>query len=259
MKFNTFIRKFCLCTHTEQLLDTHDTTQSPIPTQPNIINLHDLEKETQEEHTPTNTQDTQDTQDIQDTQEKHDINIVDAPNTEEEHTESHYANISDTLDTLETPVSLNTQEKHTQELQEQIDNALPDIYNELHINPVVHPIQDMHHVDVVTESYNPYEAEEIYEHNTDKYLRDDIIENVFQEYKETYHEFYSLRPQPMHSNFNEKMFKDLCNKFIFNTPEELLICLNNYNLSQKQNKDAYEQLSIKRKLKCDLFNFYLFI
>jgi hypothetical protein len=86
-----------------------------------------------------------------------------------------------------------------------------------------------------------------------------IVENSFEQYKEQYHEFYSTRPQPIHSNFNEKMFKELCNKFTFNTIETLLTHLDDYNLIQKRNKEAYNKLSRKRKLKCDVFNFYLFI
>lgn len=86
-----------------------------------------------------------------------------------------------------------------------------------------------------------------------------IIDTVFNKYKETYHEFYSLRPQPIHSNFNEHMFKELCRKFTFNSEEELEESLKDYNLMQKQNKHAYNQLSKKRKLKCNAFNFYLFI
>ena len=55
------------------------------------------------------------------------------------------------------------------------------------------------------------------------------------------------------------MFKKLCNKFTFNSKEELRNNLNEYNLIQKNNKCAYNHLSTKRKLKCDVFNFYLFI
>jgi len=86
-----------------------------------------------------------------------------------------------------------------------------------------------------------------------------IVQDVFESYKEKYHEFYSTRHQPIHSNFNEKMFKDLCNKFIFSTKQELLISLDEYNHMQKNNKDSYNELSTKRRLKCDVFNFYLFM
>ena len=86
-----------------------------------------------------------------------------------------------------------------------------------------------------------------------------IVDNIFRQYMDKFHEFFSSRSQPIHSNFNEKMFKDLCDTFTFNTEGELLECLDRYNLMQKQNKKAYNQLSRKRKLKCDVFKFYLFI
>ena len=98
------------------------------------------------------------------------------------------------------------------------------------------------------------EAEEVIKQNKRK-----MVHTIFTQYKEQYHEFYSTRLQPIHSNFNEKMFKNLCNKFEFTSEEELLAHLSDYNLMQKQNKKAYNQLSTKRKLKCDVFNFYLFI
>ena len=98
------------------------------------------------------------------------------------------------------------------------------------------------------------ESEEVIKQNKKK-----IVHTIFTQYKEQYHEFYSTRLQPIHSNFNEKMFKNLCNKFEFTSEEELLRHLSDYNLTQKQNKKAYNQLSTKRKLKCDVFNFYLFI
>jgi flagellar biosynthesis GTPase FlhF len=97
------------------------------------------------------------------------------------------------------------------------------------------------------------------EERLDKERLQMIIQTVFVKYKEQYHEFFSTRPQPIHSNFNEKMFKELCSKFTFNSEEELETCLKDYNLMQKQNKTSYNQLSRKRKLKCDVFNFYLFI
>ena len=86
-----------------------------------------------------------------------------------------------------------------------------------------------------------------------------VVDNMFRQYMDKFHEFFSSRTQPIHSNFNEKMFKDLCDTFTFNTEGELLECLDRYNLMQKQNKKAYNQLSRKRKLKCDVFKFYLFI
>ena len=89
--------------------------------------------------------------------------------------------------------------------------------------------------------------------------KDEMIHCVFLHYAEKYEEFYSTRPTPIHSNFNEKMFKDLCATFTFNTQEELEACLHDYNLMRQQDRQAYRHLSKKRQLKCDLFKFYLFI
>jgi hypothetical protein len=106
----------------------------------------------------------------------------------------------------------------------------------------------------IAEEQNLLEQEKLKENNIKN-----ITHVVFETYKEKYHEFYSTRQQPIHSNFNEKMFKDLCNKFTFSTEEELLTCLNDYNNMRKNNKNSYNELSTKRKLKCDVFKFYLFI
>lgn len=89
--------------------------------------------------------------------------------------------------------------------------------------------------------------------------RDEMIHCVFLHYSNEYEEFYSTRHTPIHSNFNEKMFKDLCETFTFNTVDELKECLHDYNLMRKQDVKAYRNLSKKRQLKCDLFKFYLFI
>ena len=100
------------------------------------------------------------------------------------------------------------------------------------------------------------EAERV---ETERVETERVVDNMFRQYIDKFHEFFSSRTQPIHSNFNEKMFKDLCDSFTFNTEGELLECLDRYNLMQKQNKKAYNQLSRKRKLKCDVFKFYLFI
>jgi hypothetical protein len=100
------------------------------------------------------------------------------------------------------------------------------------------------------------EAERV---ETERVETERVVDNMFRQYMDKFHEFFSSRSQPIHSNFNEKMFKDLCDTFTFNTEGELLECLDRYNLMQKQNKKAYNQLSRKRKLKCDVFKFYLFI
>lgn len=104
------------------------------------------------------------------------------------------------------------------------------------------------------EQFEEHEKQE-HQHND----KDEMIHCVFLHYAEKYEEFYSTRPTPIHSNFNEKMFKDLCQNFIFNNIEQLETCLNDYNIMRSMDRKAYKNLSKKRQLKCDLFNFYLFI
>jgi hypothetical protein len=109
----------------------------------------------------------------------------------------------------------------------------------------------------ITEEQNLLEQEKADNVNGDNIKN--ITHVVFTTYKENYHEFYSTRQQPIRSNFNEKMFKDLCNKFAFSTEEELLTSLNDYNHMRKNNKKSYNELSTTRRVKCDVLNFYLFI
>jgi hypothetical protein len=90
-------------------------------------------------------------------------------------------------------------------------------------------------------------------------LKKVIINNVFIRYKVEYKVFFSSHESPIHSNFNEEVFYILCKKFVFNDEDELVKELNKYNEIQKKNKEAYLHMSIKRRLKCDLVNFYLCI
>lgn len=119
--------------------------------------------------------------------------------------------------------------------------------------PVEVPVQEPLVEDVQVQE--PAELEVDHAHDT----RDEMIHCVFLHYSNEYEEFYSTRHTPIHSNFNEKMFKDLCETFTFNTVDELKECLHDYNLMRKQDVKAYRNLSKKRQLKCDLFKFYLFI
>ncbi len=86
-----------------------------------------------------------------------------------------------------------------------------------------------------------------------------IINTVFLKYKDQYKEFYSTHHSPIHSHFNKQQFIELCNTFYFNNEIELLDKLNDYNNKKRQDNHAYKNLSTKRRLKCDAFNFYLFI
>jgi hypothetical protein len=55
------------------------------------------------------------------------------------------------------------------------------------------------------------------------------------------------------------MFKNLCENLNFYNEIQLIEELNKYNNIQKNKVDGYLSMSIKRRLKCDTFNFYLFI
>jgi hypothetical protein len=86
-----------------------------------------------------------------------------------------------------------------------------------------------------------------------------IINIVFLQYKEQYKEFYSTHHSPIHSHFNKTDFVELCNTMNFTNEIELIDKLNDYNNKKRQDNKAYKNLSTKRRLKCDVFNFYLFI
>jgi len=86
-----------------------------------------------------------------------------------------------------------------------------------------------------------------------------IINTVFLKYKDQYKEFYSTHHSPIHSHFNKIDFLELSNTMNFNNEIELIDKLNDYNNKKRQDKKAYNNLSTKRRLKCDVFNFYLFI
>ncbi len=86
-----------------------------------------------------------------------------------------------------------------------------------------------------------------------------IINTVFLQYKEQYKEFYSTHHSPIHSHFNKTDFVELCNTMNFNNEIELIDKLNDYNNKKRQDTKAYKNLSTKRRLKCDVFTFYLFI
>jgi len=86
-----------------------------------------------------------------------------------------------------------------------------------------------------------------------------IINTVFLQYKEQYKEFYSTHHSPIHSHFNKTDFVELCNTMNFNNEIELIDKLNDYNNKKRKDTKAYKNLSTKRRVKCDVFNFYLFI
>lgn len=84
-----------------------------------------------------------------------------------------------------------------------------------------------------------------------------IIEEVFNLYKNNYKLFYSVNSKCRRPNFNETTFKDLCNVFEFSKKEELVSCLENYNL-EKQKKIYNITLSKTSIAKCEIQKFYIF-
>lgn len=83
--------------------------------------------------------------------------------------------------------------------------------------------------------------------------RKDIIEEIYNEYKIEYHEYYKTSSKPRKPHFNEPTFKDLCNEIDFNNKKELQSELNNINKLNKKKK-----MTINVELKCDVKEFYLF-
>lgn len=84
-----------------------------------------------------------------------------------------------------------------------------------------------------------------------------IIEELFQEYKTKFKQYYSINSKCRRPNFNDTTFKDLCNKFDFKTKESLDKYLIELNESNKIKKVS--EVSENIKLKCKAYNLYLFI
>lgn len=84
-----------------------------------------------------------------------------------------------------------------------------------------------------------------------------IIEELFQEYKTKFKQCYSIKSKCKRPNFNDTTFKDLCNKYNFNTKEKLIKYLIELNESNKIKKIS--EVSENIKLKCKAYDFYLFI
>lgn len=84
-----------------------------------------------------------------------------------------------------------------------------------------------------------------------------IIEDVYNLYKNRYKSFSSLSSKCKRPNFNETIFKDLCNTFTFSNKEELLSYLEQYNIEKKK-KIYNSNLSEKTIAKCETQKFYIF-
>jgi hypothetical protein len=84
----------------------------------------------------------------------------------------------------------------------------------------------------------------------------DIIENVFQKYKVKYKSFYSVNSKCRRPNFNDTLFKDLCNNLSFEREDQLVSLLENLNDCKKEN---ISKISKNIIAKCATQNLYLFI
>jgi len=74
--------------------------------------------------------------------------------------------------------------------------------------------------------------------------RSDIIHSVFLDYRNNFSKFYSTSNNPQRPNFNCCNFKNLCNKYEFNTKEELQNRLLQENEEQKINYIKNEEQKI---------------
>jgi hypothetical protein len=163
------------------------------------------------------------------------------------------------------PVSQQVIEPVSQHIIEPVSQHIIEPVSQHIIEPVSHPVVDSIIESVVKPGINNKNIEQLdqfpalKEDTIDDLQRNMIIDDVFRFYKKHYHEFYSTHKTPIHSNFNEVMFKTLCNKFYFKSKNQLLEKLHDYNIKQKSNACKFNHLSKKRKLKCDMFNFYIFI
>lgn len=84
-----------------------------------------------------------------------------------------------------------------------------------------------------------------------------IIEEVYETYKNKYKAFYSVNSKCRKPNFNETTFKDLCNMFDFSSKNELINKLEELN-DIKRKKIFNTLLSQNQRAKCESQKFYLF-
>ncbi len=87
-------------------------------------------------------------------------------------------------------------------------------------------------------------------------IRKNIIESIFENYKNKYVQFYSINSKCRRPNFNDTIFKDFCNNQNFSNEKELLLIIEQMNVT---NKSVVTKLSIATMNKCDKYKFYLFI
>ena len=83
--------------------------------------------------------------------------------------------------------------------------------------------------------------------------RKNTIEELFDEYKILYSEYYKTSNKPRKPHFNETIFKDFCNELTFNNNSQLHDELTKINKLHKTKK-----MTLNIQVKCDLYEFYLF-
>jgi len=89
--------------------------------------------------------------------------------------------------------------------------------------------------------------------------KEEILDHVLEYHKTAYPDFYSNREKPIKSNFNNETFIKLCEKFDFETEDDLFVVLGKYNDEQKTDITKLQELSEKRLQKCIKSDFFLFI
>jgi hypothetical protein len=125
-----------------------------------------------------------------------------------------------------------------------IDVEIRDRFNMLNTNT---PIPDIY-LDIVNNLDNVNHNKLIALNN-----KKAIIERVFKKYCHVYTNFYKTSNKPRKPNFNDTMFKDLCNGFHFETRVDLIEHLERIN---DENRNKLMSVNIRKK--CDAHEFYIF-
>jgi len=127
-----------------------------------------------------------------------------------------------------------------------IDNVDKEIVDKFRVINQMTPIPDIYN-DII----------ENLDNNKALIDKKNIIEDIFKVYKNKYKQFYSVHSKCRRPNFNETKFKDLCNTFEFINKEQLIRCLENYNIEKR--KRVHNMVLSKTIIaKCETQNFYLF-
>jgi hypothetical protein len=100
-----------------------------------------------------------------------------------------------------------------------------------------------------------YDIVQNLDNNSNIIKKKDIIEEVFIDYKKKYSKFFSIHSKCRKPNFNDTIFKDLCNNLSFVTKDELIDKLDKMNNNKKD--DLINKTSFIQN-KCKAYNFYIF-